>query len=54
VPKREIGMVALDVLRDALSGPPMPARRVELACHGAAAVGRAPAPKTLERQDEDV
>ena len=33
VPKREIGMVALDLLRDALSGPPMPARRVELACH---------------------
>jgi DNA-binding LacI/PurR family transcriptional regulator len=33
VPKREIGMVALDLLRDELSGPPMPARRVELACH---------------------
>ena len=33
IPKREIGMVALDLLRDALSGPPMPARRVELACH---------------------
>jgi DNA-binding LacI/PurR family transcriptional regulator len=33
VPKREIGMVALDLLRDVLSGPPMPARRVELACH---------------------
>ncbi|HEU0222431.1 MAG TPA: LacI family DNA-binding transcriptional regulator [Paracoccaceae bacterium] len=33
VPKREIGMVALDLLRDGLSGPPMPARRVELACH---------------------
>ncbi len=32
VPKREIGMLALDLLRDALSGPPMPARRVELAC----------------------
>lgn len=33
IPKREIGMVALSLLHDALSGPPMPARRVELACH---------------------
>lgn len=33
VPKREIGMVALGLLQDALAGPPMPARRVELACH---------------------
>lgn len=33
IPKREIGMVALDLLCQGLSGPPMPARRVELACH---------------------
>jgi len=33
VPKREIGMIALGLLHEALSGPPMPARRVELACH---------------------
>ena len=56
VPKREIGMVALDLLRDALSGPPMPARRVELACHivERQSVGRAAATKTLEHRDEDV
>jgi DNA-binding LacI/PurR family transcriptional regulator len=30
---REIGSVALDLLRDTLSGIPAPPRRVELACH---------------------
>jgi DNA-binding LacI/PurR family transcriptional regulator len=56
VPKREIGMVALDLLRDGLSGPPMPARRVELACHivERKSVGPAAATKTLEQRDEDV
>jgi DNA-binding LacI/PurR family transcriptional regulator len=44
VPKREIGMVALDLLRDALSGPPMPARRVELACHLVERLSVGPAP----------
>ncbi|PJN92639.1 LacI family transcriptional regulator, partial [Amaricoccus sp. HAR-UPW-R2A-40] len=29
VPKREIGMIALGLLHEALSGPPLPARRVE-------------------------
>lgn len=33
IPMREIGSVALDLLRDSLSGLPMPARRVEIACH---------------------
>ena len=33
IPMREIGSVALDLLRDSLSGLPMPPRRVELACH---------------------
>ncbi|PJN94791.1 hypothetical protein CNY89_12380 [Amaricoccus sp. HAR-UPW-R2A-40] len=33
VPKREIGMIALGLLHEALSGPPLPARRVELACY---------------------
>lgn len=33
IPMREMGSVALDLLRDTLSTPPMPARRVELACH---------------------
>lgn len=33
IPMRELGYVALDLLRDSLSVPPMPARRVELACH---------------------
>lgn len=33
IPMREIGSVALDLLRDILSGLPMPPRRVELACH---------------------
>jgi DNA-binding LacI/PurR family transcriptional regulator len=33
IPMREIGSVALDLLRDNLSGIPMPPRRVELACH---------------------
>jgi DNA-binding LacI/PurR family transcriptional regulator len=33
IPMREIGSVALDLLRDNLSGLPMPPRRVELACH---------------------
>ena len=54
VPKREIGMVALDLLRDGLSGPPMPARRVELACHlvERLSVGPAPgrAPANLENR----
>ena len=56
VPKREIGMVALDLLRDALSGPPMPARRVELACHivERQSVGRAAATKTWSIANEDV
>ena len=44
VPKREIGMVALDLLRDGLSGPPMPARRVELACHLVERLSVGPAP----------
>lgn len=44
VPKREIGMVALDLLRDELSGPPMPARRVELACHIVERRSAGPAP----------
>ncbi|MCJ7995574.1 LacI family DNA-binding transcriptional regulator [Rhizobium cremeum] len=33
IPMREIGSVALDLLRDTLSGIPAPPRRVELACH---------------------
>jgi DNA-binding LacI/PurR family transcriptional regulator len=33
IPMREIGSVGLDLLRDNLSGLPMPPRRVELACH---------------------
>ncbi|MGO4837071.1 substrate-binding domain-containing protein, partial [Rhizobiaceae sp. 2RAB30] len=33
IPMREIGSVALDLLRDDLSGLPVPSRRVELACH---------------------
>lgn len=33
IPMREIGSVALDLLRDNLSGIPIPPRRVELACH---------------------
>jgi DNA-binding LacI/PurR family transcriptional regulator len=45
IPKREIGMVALDVLRDALSGPPMPARRIELACHLVERQSAGPAPR---------
>jgi DNA-binding LacI/PurR family transcriptional regulator len=60
VPKREIGMVALDLLRDALSGPPMPARRVELACHlverqsvGPAAGLPRPAPTPTKAAMED-
>ena len=32
IPMREIGAVALDLLRDALTGRAVPARRVELAC----------------------
>lgn len=52
VPKREIGMVALGLLQDALSGPAMPARRVELACHlverRSVGPARTPAPKEAE------
>jgi DNA-binding LacI/PurR family transcriptional regulator len=33
IPMREIGAVALDLLRDDVIGAGMPARRVELACH---------------------
>lgn len=33
IPMREIGAAALDLLRDDLTGLPMPPRRVELACH---------------------
>ncbi|MGF6175824.1 LacI family DNA-binding transcriptional regulator [Ensifer sp. 4252] len=33
IPMREIGSAAVDLLRDNLSGIPMPPRRVELACH---------------------
>lgn len=33
IPMKEIGSVALDLLRDNLSTLPMPPRRVELACH---------------------
>jgi DNA-binding LacI/PurR family transcriptional regulator len=33
IPMRELGYVALDLLRDSLTNVPMPARRVELACH---------------------
>ncbi|MFI5013796.1 MAG: LacI family DNA-binding transcriptional regulator [Hyphomicrobiales bacterium] len=33
LPTREMGAVALDLLRDELSGVELPARRVELACH---------------------
>ncbi len=33
VPMRELGWVALDLLRDSVAGSPMPARRIELACH---------------------
>jgi DNA-binding LacI/PurR family transcriptional regulator len=33
IPMRELGGVALDLLRDALSGFASPVRRVELACH---------------------
>lgn len=56
VPKREIGMVALDLLRDALSGPPMPPRRVELACHivERKSVGPAIPLQIVERCDEAV
>jgi DNA-binding LacI/PurR family transcriptional regulator len=45
IPMREIGSVALDLLRDKLSGLPMPPRRVELACHlvERASTGKAPA-----------
>ena len=32
IPMRQIGALALDLLRDVLTGPDMPARRVELAC----------------------
>jgi DNA-binding LacI/PurR family transcriptional regulator len=45
IPMREIGSIALDLLRDNLSGLPMPPRRVELACHlvERASTGKAPA-----------
>ncbi|SES24679.1 LacI family DNA-binding transcriptional regulator [Rhizobium sp. NFR03] len=33
IPMRELGSVALDLLRDSITGSPMPARRIELACH---------------------
>jgi DNA-binding LacI/PurR family transcriptional regulator len=33
IPMREIGAVALDLLRDDVTDPGTPARRVELACH---------------------
>lgn len=33
IPMRELGYVALDLLRDSLTSVPMPPRRVELACH---------------------
>lgn len=33
IPMREIGAAALDLLRDDLTGLPMPPRRLELACH---------------------
>lgn len=33
IPMREIGAAALDLLRDDVSGVPMPPRRLELACH---------------------
>lgn len=33
IPMRELGYVALDLLRDSLTNVPMPPRRVELACH---------------------
>lgn len=43
IPMREIGSVALDLLRDNLSGLPMPPRRVELACHMVERSSTAPA-----------
>nr|WP_202311988.1 LacI family DNA-binding transcriptional regulator [Mesorhizobium sp. L-8-10] len=46
IPMREIGSVALDLLRDDLSGLPVPSRRVELACH---LVERASTAKVRER-----
>jgi DNA-binding LacI/PurR family transcriptional regulator len=33
IPMREIGYVALDLLRESLTNIPMPPRRIELACH---------------------
>jgi len=33
IPMREIGAAAVDLLRDDLTGLPMPSRRLELACH---------------------
>jgi DNA-binding LacI/PurR family transcriptional regulator len=33
IPMREIGAAAVDLLRDDLTGLPMPPRRLELACH---------------------
>lgn len=33
IPMREIGIIALDLLRDSLSPVSMPPRRIELACH---------------------
>jgi DNA-binding LacI/PurR family transcriptional regulator len=48
LPKREIGMVALDLLRDGLAGPPMPARRIELACHLVERKSVGPAPTTTD------
>jgi DNA-binding LacI/PurR family transcriptional regulator len=53
VPKREIGMVGLDLLRDELSGPPMPARRVELACRVVERQSVGPAATGKNREGKD-
>jgi DNA-binding LacI/PurR family transcriptional regulator len=33
MPMRDIGAASVDLLRDLQSGLPLPARRIELACH---------------------
>lgn len=53
VPMREIGVVALDLLRDQIAGMPNLARRIELACHlvERSSTGRAPiAPPAVTSQ----
>lgn len=50
IPMRELGYVALDLLRDKLASVPMPARRVELACHLVLRASTAPPAGAFPRQ----